>query len=181
MLDTQAAAVPFNHLHHQTLTTTTPHQGHNCTDYARWFASSAPYGPVCWTKDYEPWFIADRTLIPLYDSVFRGYGWNKVTQVTNTHHKGYVRREGVWVCLAGEQFCCCALCCAALSVKCHLAAMPSRRRSLLLLTTCPDTSCVLTSFLFLPLALHTTTSTTPLPPQQHHTTAFPSWSTPLVS
>jgi hypothetical protein len=63
-------------------------QGHNCTDYPRWFASKQPYGPIGWTKDYEPWFIADRTLMPFYDSVFRGYGWNKVTQVTNTHYKG---------------------------------------------------------------------------------------------
>lgn len=63
-------------------------QGHNCTDYPRWFAAREAYGPIGWTKDYEPWFIADRTLMPFYDSVFRGYGWNKVTQVTNTHSKG---------------------------------------------------------------------------------------------
>lgn len=63
-------------------------QGHNCTDYPKWFATNQPYGPIGWTKDYEPWFIADRTLMPFYDSVFRGYGWNKVTEVTNTHHKG---------------------------------------------------------------------------------------------
>jgi hypothetical protein len=63
-------------------------QGHNCTDYPRWFVSKGAYGPIGWTKDYEPWFIADRSQVPLYDSVFRGYGWNKVTQVTNTHAQG---------------------------------------------------------------------------------------------
>lgn len=64
-------------------------EGHNMTLYDKWFNSSEAYGPLGWTKDYEPWFIIDRTLTPFYDSVFRGYGWNKVTHVTHVHHQGF--------------------------------------------------------------------------------------------
>eukprot|EP00775_Hariotina_reticulata_P010514 gene10514-10673_t len=63
-------------------------EGHECTNYPVWFNSTDSYGPVNWTKDFEPWYIADRRLMPFYDSVFRGYGWNKVTQVANVHHQG---------------------------------------------------------------------------------------------
>jgi glycosyltransferase-like protein LARGE len=59
-----------------------PHQGHNSTDYKRWYTSDTPY-PIEWHDGYEPWFIIDRRLNPFYDQSFRGYGWNKVTHVAN--------------------------------------------------------------------------------------------------
>ncbi|GBF89222.1 hypothetical protein Rsub_02099 [Raphidocelis subcapitata] len=63
-------------------------EGHNMTEYNKWFAADKPY-QVGWTKDYEPWFITDRFLNPFYDSVFRGYGWNKVTHVNNVNGQGF--------------------------------------------------------------------------------------------
>ncbi len=62
-------------------------QGHNCTDYNKWFQADKPY-EVEYHDGYEPWFIIDRFMNPFYDSVFRGYGWNKVTHVDNVHAQG---------------------------------------------------------------------------------------------
>lgn len=61
-------------------------QGHNCTDYAKWFQSSQPYD-VEYHDGYEPWFIIDRFRNPWYDVSFRGYGWNKVSHVLNIFYK----------------------------------------------------------------------------------------------
>jgi hypothetical protein len=61
-------------------------QGHNCTDYAKWFHSSQPYD-VEYHDGYEPWFIIDRFRNPWYDVSFRGYGWNKVSHVLNIFYK----------------------------------------------------------------------------------------------
>lgn len=61
-------------------------QGHNSTDYNKWFSTHEPY-PIEWHDGYEPWFIIDRHMNPFYDSSFRGYGWNKVTHVANILHQ----------------------------------------------------------------------------------------------
>lgn len=63
-------------------------QGHNCTDYAKWFQSEQPYA-VEYHDGYEPWFIIDRFRNPWYDVSFRGYGWNKVSHVLNIYYKRY--------------------------------------------------------------------------------------------
>lgn len=49
-------------------------QGHNCTDYPRWFRSDAPY-EIAPYDGYEPWFATARLTNPFYDAVYRGYGW----------------------------------------------------------------------------------------------------------
>jgi glycosyltransferase-like protein LARGE len=49
-------------------------QGHNCTDYPRWFRSDAPY-EIAPYDGYEPWFATARLTNPFYDAKFRGYGW----------------------------------------------------------------------------------------------------------
>eukprot|EP00775_Hariotina_reticulata_P011145 gene11145-11298_t len=63
-------------------------QGHNCTDYVKWFKASQPYD-VEYHDGYEPWFIIDRFRNPWYDVSFRGYGWNKVSHVLNIFHQKY--------------------------------------------------------------------------------------------
>ena len=73
-------------------------QGHNCTDYAKWFKADAPY-EVEYHDGYEPWFIIDRFANPFYDQVFRGYGWNKARFV-------------LFVCGCG----CCCRCCLVVCV-----------------------------------------------------------------
>ena len=60
-------------------------QGHNCTDYRKWFTTNEPYD-IYYADGYEPWFIIDRFNNPFYDSSFRGYGWNKVSHVINIYH-----------------------------------------------------------------------------------------------
>lgn len=61
-------------------------QGHNCTDYAKWFRADQPYA-VEYHDGYEPWFIIDRFRNPWYDVSFRGYGWNKVSHVINIYYQ----------------------------------------------------------------------------------------------
>eukprot|EP00878_Enallax_costatus_P001272 GHUV01001416.1.p1 GENE.GHUV01001416.1~~GHUV01001416.1.p1 ORF type:complete len:485 (+),score=84.31 GHUV01001416.1:159-1613(+) len=63
-------------------------QGHNCTDYTKWFRADQPYD-VEYHDGYEPWFIIDRFRNPWYDVSFRGYGWNKVSHVINIYYQNY--------------------------------------------------------------------------------------------
>eukprot|EP00882_Tetradesmus_deserticola_P029727 GHRQ01033323.1.p1 GENE.GHRQ01033323.1~~GHRQ01033323.1.p1 ORF type:complete len:242 (+),score=65.44 GHRQ01033323.1:222-947(+) len=63
-------------------------QGHNCTDYPKWFKADQPYD-VEYHDGYEPWFIIDRFRNPWYDVSFRGYGWNKVSHVINIYYQKY--------------------------------------------------------------------------------------------
>jgi len=63
-------------------------QGHNSTDYKKWFATDEAYA-IKPRSEYEPWFLIDRLRNPFYDSAFRGYGWNKVTHVANVLHQEY--------------------------------------------------------------------------------------------
>jgi glycosyltransferase-like protein LARGE len=44
---------------------------------------------IKWNEGCEPWFIVDRFLNPFYDSVFRGYGWNKITHLNNLNATGF--------------------------------------------------------------------------------------------
>jgi glycosyltransferase-like protein LARGE len=62
-------------------------QGHRRTDFSRWFGSSAPY-VIQPENGFEPYIIALRTGLPLYDERFRGYGWNKVSHLYELRHKG---------------------------------------------------------------------------------------------
>ncbi|EFJ50228.1 hypothetical protein VOLCADRAFT_89141 [Volvox carteri f. nagariensis] len=54
--------------------------GHSATDYNKWFRSKLDY-QVSYRPGYEPWFIGARMALPAYDARFRGYSWNKVTNV----------------------------------------------------------------------------------------------------
>lgn len=51
-----------------------------CTCLNRYGASAG--FAAQYTVNCEPWFIIDRLACPPYDSRFRGYGWNKVQQVS---------------------------------------------------------------------------------------------------
>lgn len=54
-------------------------QGHDPTDYERWFQASAPY-TVRFATHYEPYFAAEQPL-PAYDPRLVGFGWNKVAHI----------------------------------------------------------------------------------------------------
>eukprot|EP00667_Euglena_gracilis_P007613 EG_transcript_7687 len=54
--------------------------GHWPTNYSHWFTASAPY-EVNHTLNYEPWVLADRFSVPWYDTRFRSFGLNKVSQL----------------------------------------------------------------------------------------------------
>lgn len=54
--------------------------GHKATDFDKWYTATEAYA-VDYTPNFEPWYITKREHMFMYDARFRGYGWNKVTQV----------------------------------------------------------------------------------------------------
>lgn len=65
----------------------------NATDYLKWSTATELY-PIVPEECYEPWFIAERTTYPLFDVRYRGYGYNKQSQVQCccSHAGGYTDR-----------------------------------------------------------------------------------------
>ncbi|KAK6637777.1 Xylosyl- and glucuronyltransferase large2 [Polyplax serrata] len=62
-------------------------KGHAPTNYTKWRTATSPY-QVRWKPDYEPYIVA-RKDIPLYDTRFVGFGWNKVAHIMELEAKGY--------------------------------------------------------------------------------------------
>lgn len=40
---------------------------------------------VKWEKDFEPYVVLEKDKMPLYDTRFIGFGWNKVSHIMNLH------------------------------------------------------------------------------------------------
>lgn len=55
---------------------------HNATDLPRWFSGkdSDPY-PIEYQEEFEPWYIGGKLETPWFDTRYRGYGKNKISQV----------------------------------------------------------------------------------------------------
>jgi hypothetical protein len=99
-------------------------QGHAPTDFGQWFARSAapstlpsrpggapataPRAPtprggsyaVPFAAGFEPYVLAAREALPLYDERFRGYGMNKISHLHAVHAAGLCFRvlEGHFAC-----------------------------------------------------------------------------------
>lgn len=63
------------------------HQTHGQTNYTVWATATQPY-KVEWAFHFEPYVVVDRDA-PRYDERFIGYGWNKVSQITELKAQGY--------------------------------------------------------------------------------------------
>ncbi len=63
------------------------HQTHGQTNYTVWATATRPY-KVEWAFHFEPYVVVDRDT-PRYDERFVGYGWNKVSQITELKAQGY--------------------------------------------------------------------------------------------
>ncbi|XKL67023.1 hypothetical protein PGB90_010443 [Kerria lacca] len=62
-------------------------KGHSPTNYAKWRVSTTPY-KVAWQPDYEPYVVIKKD-IPLYDTRFGGFGWNKVSHIMELFAQDY--------------------------------------------------------------------------------------------
>ncbi|KAK7580259.1 hypothetical protein V9T40_000888 [Parthenolecanium corni] len=62
-------------------------KGHSPTNYAKWRVSTTPY-KVSWQPDYEPYVVVKKN-IPLYDTRFVGFGWNKVSHIMELYAQDY--------------------------------------------------------------------------------------------
>lgn len=64
-------------------------QGHAPTNYSAWMRASASY-TVAFEEYYEPYVLAHRSCISLYDERFRGYGLNKISHIYSAAAAGFV-------------------------------------------------------------------------------------------
>ena len=62
-------------------------KGHAPTNYQHWKTASRPYR-VNWAPDFEPYVVLQWPCAR-YDTRFVGFGWNKVSHITELHHAGY--------------------------------------------------------------------------------------------
>ena len=58
------------------------------SDYGRWEVSSLPYR-VPWQHPYEPFYIASLSQLPSYDERFRQFGYNRISQLCESHLAGF--------------------------------------------------------------------------------------------
>ncbi|KAF2358192.1 hypothetical protein FHG87_011053 [Trinorchestia longiramus] len=58
-------------------------KGHAPTNFAKWRTATTPY-KVQWEEDFEPYIVVHKD-VPLYDTRFVGFGWNKVSHIMELH------------------------------------------------------------------------------------------------
>jgi glycosyltransferase-like protein LARGE len=62
--------------------------GHGPTDFKKWYNATAIY-PITWLPQFEPYFVVARRDLPPYWDSFVGFGYNKLSWVTELHAAGY--------------------------------------------------------------------------------------------